>query len=118
MRILVTGSRDWDDKETIYRALAETQGVMPHDQMILIHGGARGADGIASRYADSMDWGNQIYHPEWDKYGKRAGILRNEAMVNAGADVCLAFIRNQSRGATHCANYAETMGVPVKRFTL
>lgn len=37
-------------------------------------------------------------------------------MVNAGADVCLAFVRNMSKGASHCAHAAELSGIPVKRF--
>jgi hypothetical protein len=115
MRILVTGSRDWDDTATIYQALSEARGDTPHDQIVLIHGAARGADRIASRYADAMDWSNESHHAEWDKYGKRAGIMRNLQMVNAGADICVAFILNNSRGATHCANYAESKGIPVKR---
>lgn len=116
MRVLVTGSRDWTSRCVIYRALGETRGWVPHDQMVLIHGGARGADQIAAHYAEAMDWGIEKYPALWNLYGKRAGFMRNAEMVNAGADVCLAFIYNNSRGATHCAGLAESAGIPVRRY--
>lgn len=47
----------------------------------------------------------------------RAGYYRNELMVSLGADLCLAFIADESRGASHCAQLAWEAGIKTVRFT-
>lgn len=109
-RVLITGSRDWVDEATIRDALqAEWE-----TGAVLVHGACpSGADSIADRL-----WTGAIEpHPaEWSRYGRRAGPIRNAAMVARGADVCLAFIRRNSRGACHLANLAEQAGIRTIRF--
>jgi hypothetical protein len=39
-------------------------------------------------------------------------------MVASRPTGVLAFIHNNSRGATHCADYAEREGLPVRRWRL
>jgi len=48
--------------------------------------------------------------------GRAAGFQHNAAMVAAGATVCLAFIRNGSRGASHTTALAEAAGIPTRRY--
>lgn len=117
-RILVTGSRDWTDHDTITRALVESASVVPADRTItIVHGACpRGADAMADRVAAHYEWDVERHPAEWERFGKPAGFIRNRVMVESGVDECLAFIKNQSRGATHCADLAQVFGVPVTRF--
>jgi hypothetical protein len=111
-RILVTGSRTWTDAEAIRGALARHYA----PGVVLVSGACpHGADAIAERIWREL--GGQVErHPaQWDRYGRAAGFRRNATMVELGADVCLAFIRNGSRGASHTARLAEDAGILVER---
>ncbi|MGH8878010.1 MAG: hypothetical protein ACRD0P_11805, partial [Stackebrandtia sp.] len=48
--------------------------------------------------------------------GRAAGPARNAAMVHTRPALCLAFIRDHSRGASHCADLAERTGIPTRRY--
>ncbi len=114
-RVLVTGSRTWTDTATIRTALARVWG---DGTAVLVTGCCpRGADHIAE-----LAWmrcgGLVERHPaDWHRHGRSAGYRRNAQMVAAGADICLAFIRGESRGATHTAELAEAAGIPTHRYT-
>lgn len=114
MRILVTGSRTWTDEALMWSTFCrEIYSVLDHHT--LIHGGARGADEMAGAEADKFGWSVEVYPADWEQYGKRAGYVRNAEMVAKGADICLAFIHNDSRGATMCADLAEKAGIKTVR---
>lgn len=117
-RVLVTGSRDWTDREAIREALYAIDGnCETDDSLTLVHGAALGADSIAAEIASKGGWGVEAHPADWERHGKRAGFLRNAEMVALGADVCLAFIKDGSRGATMCADLAEKAGIHVERVT-
>jgi hypothetical protein len=122
MRVLVSGSRTWDDAKTIRLALEAVatgaiEAAVP--LVTVVHGACpRGADEIADQWVRWYRGKTLVIaerHPAlWTKYGKRAGIVRNEIMVSRGADLCLAFIRDDSPGATHCAELASDAGIPLR----
>ncbi|MEU9323242.1 DUF2493 domain-containing protein [Streptomyces canus] len=118
-RVLITGSRDWRDELTIQATLQDVAAEHPADgQLVLVHGACpTGADLIANEWAVRRGCLIEAHPAAWWKYGRVAGPRRNKEMVDAGADICLAFIRNGSRGATHCANLAERAGIETRRWT-
>lgn len=108
-RVLITGSRDWVRADIIEEALS-SYSVQP--DAVLISGACpTGADRMAEQVWSR--WGLPVErHPaDWGQYGKRAGFLRNAEMVYAGANVCLAFIRNGSKGASMTRGIAEKAGI-------
>lgn len=122
MRVLVTGSRTWTDKAVIHHALAMAWRLWDSvGTLTIVHGGALGADAIANAwgtYRKERGWLIDVEcHPaDWDGLGKSAGPVRNQEMIGAGADLCLAFIHNKSRGASHCAAIARQAGINTIEF--
>lgn len=118
MRLLITGSRGWTDESAIRRAIGAVTAKHGHE-LTIVHGDCpSGADWIADQVARGWGGGMKVErHPAlWILHGKRAGFVRNAEMVDAGADLCLAFILNESKGATMCADLAEKAGIPVRRY--
>lgn len=122
-RVLITGSRTWADIDVVRDALVHARWDAG-GPMVVVHGACRsGADAIASwwvrghqRHGNPLEITEEPHPADW-RYGKAAGPRRNAEMVALGAQLCLAFIRNSSRGATDCARRAEKAGIPVRRWT-
>lgn len=123
MRVGVTGSRDWADQAAVWAALDEVHAMVGSGFLIVVHGGARGVDQMAMAWVRGRrrDGDLNIYHEmhpaQWRQNGvfvKAAGHQRNQMMVNKGADLWLAFIRNNSPGATGCLRMVERAGIPVR----
>jgi hypothetical protein len=136
MRILVTGSRNWIDDGSVAQAIADVivretgVTVFPGDyDVTIVHGGASGADTLAGNLGHAFGCKVEIHPAQWRNHQpdcsetcrgwrtcRRAGYVRNAKMVKLGADICLAFIRDASRGATMCADLAEKAGIPTVRY--
>lgn len=108
-RILVTGSRDWEDASVIEAELMKVWKRFGCDpDTILVSGQCpTGADHIAEQVWYTLGLPVELHPANWTKFGKAAGPLRNREMVALGADLCLAFIKNNSRGASHCLSLAR-----------
>lgn len=115
MKVLVCGSRNWPNIGTIHDRLRDL--LAERGPFEVIHGGARGADAMAALTAQWCRLPARAFPADWDKHGKRAGILRNLAMLDEGPDLVLAFQRNGSRGTQHTIDEARRRGIPVEVFT-
>lgn len=118
VRVLVTGSRDWTDQTIIYRALDTLGRAIDASgrDLVIVHGACSiGVDYWAQRWA-LENLSNRVHnepHPaDWKTYKTKAGFIRNAAMARLSADLCLAFIHNDSNGATHCSRPAVGNDIP------
>ena len=116
MRVLVCGGRDYTDWSYVYDTL---DGL--HKKIgvsCIIHGGARGADSLAQGWAVSKDLPTDIYSvssADWDKYGKSAGVRRNEIMLtSSNPHIVVAF--PGGRGTAHMVSLAKNSGCTVLQF--
>lgn len=132
----------WDAiTDTIDQAAAQGE-----TEFVVVHGHCpRGADAIADFYCEDQagwrdnmgqelaverhpaDWATctpacpqQANHRRTGRGGftfcPLAGHHRNQAMVNLGADILLAFNKGNSRGTADCARRARAAGIPVKEW--
>ncbi|MBM4469839.1 DUF2493 domain-containing protein [Rhodococcus hoagii] len=119
-RILVTGSRDWTDRETIGRALLGVwcEWDRPLDT-VLVHGDCHlgGADAIAAEIWAKQGFPVEPHPAKRDPVtGRVLGPQRNAKMVALGADICLAFPLPSSRGTRNCIRLAREAGIPTRIF--
>lgn len=116
MRVIVTGSRDWENEQAIRLAFALVTQLHGSD-LTVIHGACPwGADAIADDVASGWGGGMQVErHPAaWRIHGKAAGFIRNKEMVDLGADLVLAFQKNKSKGTQHTIDLARKAGIEVR----
>ena len=124
MRIIVTGGRKFPSFEApkgthwsgVHSALEREYNrwfpISPIDRFVVVHGGARGADAWASDWTRYQRYAVEEVHPaDWAKYGRAAGPIRNQEMVDAGADACFAFPVIGSVGTYDCMRRARRAGI-------
>lgn len=113
MRVLVCGSRHFNDYSRLKEVLDEIHKATPIEE--IIQGGARGADRLSVEWAVQNVIFQREWKADWDVHGKRAGPIRNYQMLREGKpDQVVAFLAPGSRGTKHMVEIAEKAGIPVK----
>jgi hypothetical protein len=80
-KIAFAGGVDCNDHHAIWAALDKVNA--KHPNMVLIHGGSpRGAELIASRWADHRKVTQIAFKPDWTREGKAAPFKRNDRMLD------------------------------------
>jgi hypothetical protein len=106
MRVIIAGSRTINDYGTV-RAAVEASGF---HVTTVVSGGARGVDLLGERWARERGISVLRFDANWEKHGRRAGILRNEQMVRE-SDALVAVWDGASRGTRHVIEFAIENGL-------
>lgn len=142
MIVLVCGSRTWGNRRCdkcaappFYCRGCTSQNLLDEDAIerefilhelspdrdILIEGEANGADKLSRTVAENRGWPQERilkFPAQWDRYGKSAGLFRNQQMLDQQPDLVLAFTSDleESVGTRHMVRIARAAGVPVEVF--
>lgn len=113
--LLIAGTRSYTDYDTVRKTadyLLQKQVTMRN--ILIVSGGATGADALAERYAKERGFELKIVPADWQKYGKSAGPRRNAVMhhIIEGYEhrACLCFWDGSSRGTAHNFELAKKGG--------
>jgi hypothetical protein len=124
MRVIIAGSRDITDYETIKRAVSESGFKITE----VVSGRARGVDRLGERWARANDIPIAYFSADWDnvdtpgaviktnKYGKKynavAGHWRNEKMAKY-AEALIAIWDGKSSGTKNMIDLARERGLKI-----
>ncbi len=103
MKIAVIGSRNFADYELLKKTLSEITGITK-----VISGGAKGADSLAEQWAKENQIETVIYKPDWAKYGRGAGVVRNRLIIE-DCDLCIAFWDGESKGTKSSIDHCKKL---------
>ena len=113
----VVGSRSLTDEVLVHNLI--TAFFNKHTEFKpkrFVSGGAKGPDTFGEHWADKHNIEKHIIKPEWYKYGKRAGFIRNEDIIKE-CDVCLIFWDNVSKGTQHDIQLCKKLHKPMALWT-
>lgn len=108
MIIAIVGSRNYPHLQLVRDYVASLS-----KDTIIVSGGAPGVDRIAVDEATKQGMKTIVYLAEWDKYGKKAGFLRNTTIVDA-CEKLVAFWDEESRGTNDSIVKAVDKGKKVE----
>jgi hypothetical protein len=130
LRLIVAGGRDFKDSTYAYQALDFMLKNYNKGDVMILDGGATGADRVGREYAISRNIYFETFEADWKDLTKRpckiksnsygeynclAGLNRNKNMGDI-ATHAVVFWDGKSTGSEHMKSYMEELGKPVKVF--
>ena len=112
MKIAVVGSRDFTRLDAVRQFVWEQERTT-----VIVSGGARGVDSAAVEHAKHLGMPYEVHLPDWHRHGRRAGAVRNQAIVDAAHEV-VAFWDGKSAGTKITMDIARAAGKRLRIFSL
>lgn len=112
MKIAIIGSRTFLD----YELLSDTiKNYLSENNLIIksvVSGGAKGADTLAEKFALENTIEMIVFKPDWKRFGKRAGFMRNTLIIE-NSDIVFAFWDGKSSGTKDSIEKAKSLNKKV-----
>lgn len=116
LRLLIAGSRDFNDYDYLKQQLTEFVEKHKDYNITIVSGNARGADKLGEQFGIENGIKIRRFIPQWDRYGKQAGFIRNNLMLDYientdGKSVVIAFWDGKSKGTKHTITNAKKRNI-------
>ena len=108
MKVIIAGSRSVTSQSTVFEIL----NMVNIDVTEVVSGTASGVDKIGEEWATQHGIAIKEFPADWDKFGKRAGYIRNEQMAEY-ADALIAVWDGVSPGTKHMIDIARNKDLSV-----
>lgn len=115
-KVIIAGGRDFSNHTLLREKCDSVLRDKAKDldtEIVIVSGKAKGADYHGELYAKERNYRINEYPADWNKYGKRAGYLRNKEMAKA-SDALIAFWDGKSKGTKHMIDLAKSHGLLVR----
>lgn len=114
MKTIIAGSRNFNDYGLL-EAICNDCGNISE----IVSGTAKGADSLGERYGKEYKIPIKRFPADWNKFGKKAGYLRNKKMAEY-ADACIVFWDGESKGTKLMIDLAHrnSLFINIIRFDL
>ena len=126
IKTIIAGSRTCTNMDILLSAIDKA----PFKVTEVVCGKALGADTLGELYGHINHLKLYYYKPNWEKYGKRAGMIRNEEMA-MNAEALIALWDGQSNGTknmiqlakeynlkTYIYEYNNIFDIPIYKFLI
>lgn len=110
-KVIIAGGREFNQYQLLKLKCDKILSQMT--DVIIISGGARGADKLGENYAKEKGYKCERYEADWDTYKKAAGPIRNEEMAKVGTHL-IAFWDGKSTGTKNMIEVATSYGLKVR----
>lgn len=110
-RVIVAGGRYFNNYDLLKNKLDRLKNKIGN--FYVVCGKAKGADTLGEKWAIENNCDVLYFPANWDKYGKSAGVIRNEEMAKNG-NILIAFWDKKSKGTLNMINVAKKYKLPTK----
>ena len=109
MKLIIAGGRDYQFTSADTALLDSLLVTRPQINEV-VEGGATGADRCGREWAESHGIKVTTFEADWNRYGKRAGMIRNGEMADYG-DLLVLF--PGGRGSANMRKQARAASIPI-----
>lgn len=115
MKIIIAGSRTITNINILIEAIKQSEFKINSNDEI-VSGGAKGVDSLGEEYAKQNNIKVIVFKPDWNRYGIKAGVIRNSQMAQY-AD-CAIVVHCGSKGSIDMVNKMKRVGKKVFEYKI